>query len=172
MVGTFIFISPLVIALYCWLTSSNWVTNYYQQNISQLWSFPIIAAGENVVMEEDPASGGEGDKRDNCICPAIYNPVCGVDEKNYSNPCSANCANVKQKCQVNCQRSFIIIVIVIVGQLSLRRWHKPQLHLSPPLKPSVRCWRKKLREPMFGKMRQCEAAMPGKLSRVLHNNLN
>ena len=52
-------------------------------------------------MEEDPASGGEGDKRDNCICPFLLNPVCGVDEKNYANPCLAKCANVKQKCLVN-----------------------------------------------------------------------
>ena len=51
-----------------------------------------------------------------------------------------------------------------------RGWQKGQLHLSLPPQPSVRCWRKKLLEPMFGKLCQCEAEMPGKLSRVLHNN--
>lgn len=26
-----------------------------------------------------------------CVCPDIYNPVCGANGENYSNPCSADC---------------------------------------------------------------------------------
>jgi len=26
-----------------------------------------------------------------CVCPDIYNPVCGANGKNYDNPCSAEC---------------------------------------------------------------------------------
>ena len=28
-----------------------------------------------------------------CICPSTYDPVCGVDGKNYANPCQARCEN-------------------------------------------------------------------------------
>ena len=54
-------------------------------------------------MEEDPASGGEGDYRD-CACPDYFNPVCGFNDQNYQNPCFAICDNVETwKCLVNWQ---------------------------------------------------------------------
>lgn len=32
--------------------------------------------------------------REDCICPAIFQPVCGIDGVTYPNACQANCAGV------------------------------------------------------------------------------
>ncbi len=34
-------------------------------------------------------------KINKCLCPMIYLPVCGHDQKTYSNECHAKCAGVK-----------------------------------------------------------------------------
>ncbi len=41
--------------------------------------------------------------RDNCICTEEYDPVCGCNNKTYSNACVAGCHNIKSYTKGACQ---------------------------------------------------------------------
>ncbi|HEX5625934.1 MAG TPA: Kazal-type serine protease inhibitor domain-containing protein [Saprospiraceae bacterium] len=38
-----------------------------------------------------------------CFCTQQYDPVCGCNNKNYSNACMAECAGIKSYKKGNCQ---------------------------------------------------------------------
>jgi len=40
-----------------------------------------------------------------CVCTMDYNPVCGCNEKTYSNACAAECAGIKKYTKGPCEKS-------------------------------------------------------------------
>ena len=39
---------------------------------------------------------------DDCSCLQVYEPVCGCDQKNYSNSCLAECASIMKYTEGEC----------------------------------------------------------------------
>lgn len=42
-------------------------------------------------------------KSDTTLCPDVYDPVCGCDNRNYSNACQAQKAGIKKWTKGNCK---------------------------------------------------------------------
>lgn len=55
--------------------------------------------------EGNRESTPETPRLERCVCPMIYMPVCGEDQKTYSNSCQANCAGVKVTTTGECEKT-------------------------------------------------------------------
>jgi hypothetical protein len=60
------------------------------QKLASLHHAGVLAQGEKVVPSPE------------CICSKIGQPVCGVDNQTYGNPCELQCAGVEKKSDGEC----------------------------------------------------------------------
>ena len=54
--------------------------------------FTCGAGGALTCSAGNACENGQCVERQGCVCPALYQPVCGVDGRTYSNGCAAGCA--------------------------------------------------------------------------------
>ncbi len=57
----------------------------------------------NIACKKDDDVTCVENPRIDCLCTADYDPVCGCNNKTYSNPCMANCAGITEYTKGACK---------------------------------------------------------------------